>query len=140
MTHDSPRARTTSGLVARAASARGLAAALALVSLGGGGSGPALPGSAATGWTAAAGCAGADDSLVLVGGQHIDASAIDRDPLAMLPGGAIMVSYLDAATMFTSSLGGEVHQIVLNLLPLGPEANFSPSRDVVKVYGGLYAM
>ncbi len=72
--------------------------------------------------------------------EKIDATAIDRDPLAVLPSGAVMLGYLDAAAMFTSGLGGEVNQIVTSLLPLGPESNFVPSRDIVKVYGGLYAM
>jgi hypothetical protein len=89
---------------------------------------------------AVAGCGGADDSLVLVGGERVDATAIDRDPMAILPSGAVMLGYLDAATMFSSSLGGEVNQVVTNLLPLGRESNFVPARDVVKVYGGLYAM
>lgn len=87
-----------------------------------------------------AGCGGADDSLVLIGGERIDATVIDRDPVAILPSGAVMLSYLDAATMFASSLGGEVNQVVTSLLPLGRESNFVPARDVVKVYGGLYAM
>ncbi|WP_437591922.1 hypothetical protein [Sorangium sp. So ce1000] len=90
--------------------------------------------------TALGGCGGADDSLALIGGEKIDATAIDRDPLAVLPSGAVMLGYLDAAAMFTSGLGGEVNQIVTSLLPLGPESNFVPARDIVKVYGGLYAM
>ncbi|WP_438009212.1 hypothetical protein WME89_11310 [Sorangium sp. So ce321] len=89
---------------------------------------------------ALAGCGGADDSLVLVGGEKIDATAIDRDPLAVLPSGAVMVGYLDAAALFASGLGGEVSQIIASLLPLGPESNFVPARDIAKVYGGLYAM
>ncbi|AGP34974.1 hypothetical protein [Sorangium cellulosum] len=89
---------------------------------------------------ALAGCGGADDSLALVGGEKIDATAIDRDPLAVLPSGVVMLGYLDAAAMFTSGLGGEVNQLITNLLPLGPESNFVPSRDIVKIYGGLYAM
>ncbi|AUX40851.1 hypothetical protein SOCE26_022520 [Sorangium cellulosum] len=87
-----------------------------------------------------AGCGGADDSLALVGGGKIDATAVDRDPLAVLPSGVVMLGYLDAAALFASSLGGEVNQLVTGLLPLGPESNFVPARDVVKVYGGLYAM
>ncbi|AUX21134.1 hypothetical protein SOCEGT47_016120 [Sorangium cellulosum] len=108
-----------------AAALRRAAGALALVAL----TAPAL-----------AGCGGADDSLALVGGEKIDATAIDRDPLAVLPSGAVMLGYLDAAALFTSSLGGEVNQIITSLLPLGPESNFVPARDVVKIHGGLYAM
>lgn len=88
----------------------------------------------------ASGCGGGNDSLVLVGGESVDATAIDRDPLAVLPSGIVMLSYLDAATMFQSSVGGDVAQIVQGLLPIGQESNFVPSRDVTRIYGGLYAM
>jgi hypothetical protein len=89
---------------------------------------------------AAGGCSGAGESLVLIGGQAVDAATIDRDPLALLPSGILMLGYLDASAMWTSGLGGEVDQLVSNLLPLGRESNFVPSRDVTRVYGGLYAM
>lgn len=88
----------------------------------------------------APGCSGANESLVLIGGQHVDAAEIDRDPLRVLPSGLIMLSYLDASAMFSSGMGREIEQIINNVLPLGPESNFVPSRDIAKVYGGLYAM
>lgn len=89
--------------------------------------------------SAAPGCAG-DEGAVLIGGLHVDPLTIDRDPLALLPSGIIMMSYLDASTLFASRLGPEVAQVVAGLFPLGPESNFVASRDVVKVYGGVYAM
>jgi len=89
---------------------------------------------------AGAGCGGADEGALLVGGERVDSATIDRDPLALLPSGIIMLSYLDAAMLFQSRLGPEVSQLVTGLLPLGPESNFVPSRDVTRVYGGLYAM
>jgi hypothetical protein len=89
---------------------------------------------------AAAGCGGAGDSLVLVGGEKVDAATIDKDPVALLPRGAVMVGHLDAATMFKTGVGAEVDAIINGLLPLGPESNFVPSRDVTRVVGGLYAM
>lgn len=85
-------------------------------------------------------CGSTDESALLIGGERVDNTTIDRDPLALLPSGMIMLGYLDAATLFQSRLGPEVAQLVTGLLPLGPESNFVPSRDVVKVYGGLYAM
>jgi len=33
-----------------------------------------------------------------------------------------------------------VARLTQNLIPLGPSANFVPSRDVTKIYGGVYAM
>ena len=89
---------------------------------------------------ASGGCGGANDSLALVGGEQVDAATIDRDPLALLPSGIVMLGYLDATAMFRSGVGGEVEQIVNGLLPIGQESNFVPSRDVTRVYGGLYAM
>lgn len=86
------------------------------------------------------GCSGADENLILVGANQVDPLAIDRDPMALLPRAPVMIGYLDAAEMFRSSLGPDVNQIVSMVLPLGPESNFVPSRDVKKVYGGIYAM
>jgi hypothetical protein len=96
-------------------------------------------------WAAAltvsvAGCGGADEGALLIGGERVDSATIDRDPLALLPSGIVMLGYLDAATLFQSRLGPEVSQIVTGLLPLGPESNFVPARDVARVYGGVYAM
>lgn len=85
-------------------------------------------------------CGGPDDSLVLIGGEHVDAAAIDRDPLALLPSGVIVLGYLDAATMFASGFGPDVSRVVANVLPIGPESGFVPSRDLVRLYGGIYAM
>jgi hypothetical protein len=87
-----------------------------------------------------AGCGGADEGALLIGGEHVDGATIDRDPLALLPSDIVMLAYLDAATLFQSRLGPEVSQLVTGLLPLGPESNFVPARDVVRVYGGMYAM
>ncbi|HSN98612.1 MAG TPA: hypothetical protein VLS89_09940, partial [Candidatus Nanopelagicales bacterium] len=86
------------------------------------------------------GCGGAAESLILVGGEPVDAATIDRDPLALLPSGIVMLSYLDAAALFQSSLGGEVDTLIHQLLPIGSESGFVPSRDVTRVHGGLYAM
>ena len=86
------------------------------------------------------GCSGADENLILMGGNRIDPLTIDRDPMALLPSHPVMLGYLDASEMFRSNLGSDVNQIVTMILPLGPESNFVPSRDVKKVYGGIYAM
>jgi hypothetical protein len=86
------------------------------------------------------GCGGADESLGLIGGQKVDATLIDRDPIALLPSGILLLGYVDAYAMFQSRWGADVAQVVVNLLPLGPESNFSPQRDVTRIYGGAYAM
>lgn len=86
------------------------------------------------------GCGGADKNLVLVGGRKVDPATIDQDPVALLPSGPVMLGYLDAAAMFRSNLGPDVGQILTAVLPLGPESNFVPARDVNRIYGGVYAM
>ncbi|MFO0760874.1 MAG: hypothetical protein U0359_30635 [Byssovorax sp.] len=86
------------------------------------------------------GCGGADDSFGLIGGEKVDASQIDRDPVALLPSGIILLGYADLAAMFQSKWGADAAQIVTNLLPLGAESNFSPQRDATRIFGGMYAM
>lgn len=95
--------------------------------------------------TAAAGagaiaCSSTDDSALLIGGERVDSTTIDRDPLALLPSGILVLGYVDAAAMFSSRMGPEVAQFITSILPLGPESNFVPSRDVARIYGGFYAM
>ncbi|MEO5726317.1 MAG: hypothetical protein ABI134_25830, partial [Byssovorax sp.] len=87
----------------------------------------------------AAGCGGSAD-YGLIGGEKVDASLIDRDPIALLPRGALVLGSLDATAMFQSKWGAEAAQIVQTLLPLGPESNFVPTRDVTRVVSGVYAM
>jgi hypothetical protein len=86
------------------------------------------------------GCPKQDHNLVLVGGQPVDAATIDAQPLRLLPSGALIVGDLDAQALFRTNLGTQVAQIIANVLPLGPESNFSPSRDVTRVYSAIYAM
>jgi hypothetical protein len=88
----------------------------------------------------ATGCSSANQSLVLIGGNKVDAESIDKNPLHVLPRGAIVVGHLDAQALFRTSIGTEVQKIVTRLLPLGAESNFSPSRDIEKVYAAVYAM
>ncbi len=86
------------------------------------------------------GCGGSDQNLILMGANRVDPQTIDHDPMALLPTNPVILGYLDAAEMFRSNLGADVAQIVSMILPLGPESNFVPARDVKKVHGGIYAM
>lgn len=87
----------------------------------------------------AAGCSGTTD-YGLIGGEKVDASLVDRDPLALLPRGVLVLGSIDTAAMFQSKWGPEASAIVTTLLPLGPESNFVPTRDVTRVVSGIYAM
>jgi hypothetical protein len=77
---------------------------------------------------------------VLVAGQRVDSAKLDADPVSILPSGILMFGYMDAATMFQSSLGPEISNLVQTLMPLPPEAGFVPTRDVTRIFAGVYAM
>jgi hypothetical protein len=102
---------------------RGLALALALV----------LP-------VAAAGC-GKKESIVAVGeGKKLSAAEIDADPVALLPGGAVFLWQTDVKALLNSSLGPSTLRTTQALVPLTPEMNFDPKRDLRKLYGAGYSM
>jgi hypothetical protein len=64
----------------------------------------------------------------------------DADPLALLPGSAIVVASVDVHAMYTSpTIGATVASLVDSFLPLGPDAGFDPSRDVDRLVLGSYA-
>lgn len=93
----------------------------------------------AAGAAAAGGCGG-DANLVPVAPRAIDLAMIDRDPLALLPSGAVGLAGGDARQLFATNLGNDVDQIVRELVPIGPESNFEARRDVDRVTAGFYAM
>ncbi len=67
-------------------------------------------------------------------------SAADADPLALLPGSAIVVANLDVHAMYASgSVGDTLASFTDPLLPLGPDSGFEASRDVDRLVLGGYA-
>lgn len=70
----------------------------------------------------------------------IDDADIDRDPLALLPGGAIGLIRVDARAFFASSFGQRLKAIADARIPLPKSAGFVPERDLTAVYVGLYSM
>jgi len=88
----------------------------------------------------APGC-GPKESIVAVGdGKKLSAEEIDADPLALLPGGAVFVWQADAAALLASSMGPQALRTAQALVPLTPEMNFEPRRDLKKVFGAGYSM
>ena len=67
--------------------------------------------------------------------------AIDDDPVALLPSGAMILAKVDAKTLFSSgSVGGELGQVVERLVPIGEEAGFKASRDLDLIYVAGYSL
>jgi hypothetical protein len=86
------------------------------------------------------GCAPAVNEGVVINGARVADAVIDRDPLALLPGGVIALGYLDAPALLRSPIGPDVAKLVQSLLPLGPESGFDAARDVTSIWGGAYSM
>lgn len=90
---------------------------------------------------ALAACSKQGDVITQAGeGKSLTDGDIDRDPLALLPGGAIALSYLDAKQMFASRFGEKILAIASQQVPIPSSAGYEPSRDLEKTYTGVYSM
>jgi hypothetical protein len=70
----------------------------------------------------------------------ITAADIDRDPIALMPSGAVGLIRVDAPALFQSVVGQRLRDLVLARMPLPASAGFEPTRDLSAVYIGLYSM
>lgn len=87
------------------------------------------------------GCNKQGDSVVMAGdGTRLSSEQIDRDPLALLPAGVIGLVHVDAEAAFRSQMGPGARKLIQTVMPLGPEANFDPARDVKRVLLGVYSL
>ena len=73
-------------------------------------------------------------------GRKLRAEDIDRDPLALLPGGAIGIVYFDAQKLYASPFGQGVLQLAQRHAPVPEAANYDPQRDLHRLYVGFYSM
>lgn len=90
---------------------------------------------------ASASCAKKQESIVSVsGGKKLTADEIDADPLALLPGGMVVLAQADAAAFLASSSGPSALRISQNLVPLTAEMGFVPQRDLKTIVAGAYSM
>jgi hypothetical protein len=88
----------------------------------------------------AAGCAGGKGSVHATTPNELTAEQIDADPLALLPGSAMVVATVDARAFYTSdTVGAQLAAVSEQLMPIGDEAGFKASRDVDRVVLGTYA-
>jgi hypothetical protein len=86
-------------------------------------------------------CGGAKDSVTPKVAGGLTADQIDADPLALLPGSAVILAGVDAQAFYKSgSVGAQLSGLAEKLAPIGDEAGFSPSRDVDRVTLGVYAL
>lgn len=86
------------------------------------------------------GCGGGDDVIIKTSdGVELTAEDIDKNPLALMPGGAVGVFNIDAPKLLQSSAGGRLLAVAQSRLPLPPSAGFAPERDLERLVVGLYS-
>ncbi|HVR18168.1 MAG TPA: hypothetical protein VMS65_00685 [Polyangiaceae bacterium] len=96
---------------------------------------------ATLGVVVALGCASQDDVIVKTGAdKKLSDSQIDSEPVALLPGSAVGVAYVDTKKLFASSFGARILAVTERRMPLPPEAGFDPKRDLEALWLGLYSM
>jgi hypothetical protein len=87
------------------------------------------------------GCGKKEDVIIAAADRvQVTAADVDRDPVALLPSGAIGLMRVDAQALFRSASGQRLRDLVLSRVPLPPSAGFEPTRDLGAVYIGLYSM
>jgi hypothetical protein len=87
------------------------------------------------------GCPKKDDVIVQTAAdKEIGPEQIDREPLALLPSGAVGVGVLDAQQLFASQFGPKLLALTRSLAPLPPSANFDPARDLERLVIAIYSM
>ena len=95
-------------------------------------------------WLVAAvllGCSHTPDVIVQTGaGQEASVVDIDKEPLALLPGGAVGVASIDATALVASPFGTRLLSLLNLRLPVPPSAGFDPAHDLTRLYFGLYSM
>ena len=86
------------------------------------------------------GCPKKDEIVRPTVGPKLPDAEIDRDPLALLPGGMVGLVYVDAKQLFAAPFGQKLLAVLRSRSPLPAAAGFDPGRDVDRAYIGFYSM
>jgi hypothetical protein len=73
-------------------------------------------------------------------GRRLRAEDVDRDPLALLPSGALGIMAVDARALYASEFGQKSFALTQRWLPVPADAGFDPRRDLERLVFGLYTM
>jgi hypothetical protein len=88
-----------------------------------------------------AGCASKDDVIVKTGAdKKLTDAQIDTDPVALLPGSAVGIAYIDAKKALGSPFGARILAVTERRMPLPASAGFDPKRDLEALWIGFYSM
>jgi hypothetical protein len=73
-------------------------------------------------------------------GARLPSEAIDKDPLALLPGKPVVLGVVDVPAFLASPLGNEINRLAGKYVPLGQETGFVLQRDLKRLVGGVYSL
>ncbi len=88
---------------------------------------------------ASAACSGEEVIIKTADGVELTAEDIDRNPLALMPGGALGVFNIEVPALLSSAAGERMSSMTQARLPVPPSAGFVPARDLQRVVLGLYS-
>ncbi|MEI9950552.1 MAG: hypothetical protein WDO74_16615 [Pseudomonadota bacterium] len=88
------------------------------------------------------GCSHPEDLIVQTGaGKEPSAIDLDKEPLALLPGGVVGIASVDATQLVASPLlAAACSPCSTSAYRCQPSAGFDPARDLQRLYVGLYTM
>jgi hypothetical protein len=90
---------------------------------------------------ALAGCSKTEDVIVQTGvDKQLSDVDIDKEPLALLPGGVVGIASVDTTKLVASQFGAKLLAISSQRLPVPASAGFDPARDLTHIYFGFYSM
>lgn len=86
------------------------------------------------------GCPKKDDVIVeTAAGKELTPEDIDREPLALLPSGAVGIAVLDAQQLFSSQFGQKLLVLAQATAPVPASAGFQPQRDLERLVVASYS-
>ena len=86
-------------------------------------------------------CSKTEDVIVQTGvDKQLSAADIDKEPLALLPGGVVGIASVDTTQLVASPFGAKLLAISSQRLPVPAAAGFDPARDLKHLYIGFYSM
>lgn len=87
----------------------------------------------------ALGCSGDEVIVKTADGVELTAADIDKNPLALMPGGAVGMFNVEVPRLLQSQAGERLLAMTRSRLPVPAAANFVPERDLQRVIVGLYS-
>ncbi len=87
------------------------------------------------------GCGGGAGGARPVTPSSLTDAQIDADPLALLPGAAVLIASVDAHAFYSSdTVGAQMATLSEQLFPIGDESGFKASRDIDRIIAGTYSL